>query len=109
MNDFDLDKQKHIRYRAGFFKKDDVRIDEYVEVVYAFRFADEWTPDVSLKWKEFRAHPDMFKIQLARQVSETDLDKSPNIKFLSDLIQEVEKRRAQANPGPKAGNKASQK
>jgi hypothetical protein len=94
MNDFDLDK--HIRYRAGFFKKNDIRVDEYFEVVYAFRFAEEWTPDVSQKWKEFRRHPGMFKIQLARQVSEFDLDKSPNIKFLSDLIQEVEKRRTSA-------------
>ena len=105
MNDFDLDKQKHIRYRAGFFKKNDIQVEEYVEVVYSFRFANEWTPDVSRKWKEFRAHPGMFKIQLARRVSEFDLDKSPNVKFLSDLIKEVEKRRTQAKGKvePKAG------
>jgi len=104
MNDFDLDK--HIRYRAGFFKKNDIRVDEYVEVVYAFRFANEWTPDVSEKWKEFRSYPGMFKIQLSRRVSGFDLDQSPNIRFLGDLIQEVEKRcqvNSKAKVQPKAG------
>ena len=92
-----------VNYRGGLFGKKNAGINEYTEVIYSFRFADRWITEVSSQWKWFRRHPGMFKIQLARQVHEFDVEKSPSVRLLGDLVQAIEERL------PRASNSVTQK
>jgi hypothetical protein len=85
-----------INFRGGVFTKKAVGITAYTEVIYSFRFADRWITDVASQWKWFRRHPGMFKIQIARSVHELNIEKSPSVALLGELVQEVEKRLARA-------------
>jgi Protein of unknown function (DUF3485) len=86
----DLDKT--VGYRGGYFAKKKVAADEYDEVIYSFRFVDEWTADPAPKWKLFRRHPGMYKIQIARKATEFAVETSPSVPLLEGFVKEIEKR-----------------
>jgi hypothetical protein len=96
MKDYDLTlpnlPQKTMKYRAGFYIKKNAPTEGYTEVVYSFRFADKWRPDVAQDWKDFRTHLGMFKIQIARPVNEFDPPNSPSVQLLGALAEAIEQR-----------------
>ncbi len=92
--------EKTAAYSAGLYSKK----GEYSQVVYSFRHADEWIPDAGNRWKKFRSHPGMLKIQIERHVKaaaiEAAIESSPSVELLGDLMQEVETRLAKQPETP---------
>jgi hypothetical protein len=108
MQDYELktaDLGKVIHYRGGHFAKRIGEINAYQEVLYSFRFANEWITDATERWKLFRFHPGMFKVQIARQVTELNLETSPSGPLLAEFVQEIEKRLSEISA--KAGRTAA--
>jgi hypothetical protein len=99
----DLDKV--VGYRGAYFAKKKSLADEYFEVIYSFRFVDEWTADPAPKWKMFRTHPGMYKVQIERAVSEFSVETSPSLPLLEGFAKEIEKRlsKSSAQSGKTAG------
>ena len=102
------DFDKALSYQGGFFTKKKGGANEYVEVIYSFRFVDEWMADPAPKWKMFRVHPGMYKIQIARQVSELAIETSPSLTLLGEFAKEVENRLSKARPQPAKDAAANQ-
>ena len=94
------ESDKAMGYRGGFFSKKRGSADEYVEVIYSFRFVDEWTSDPHAKWKMFRLHPGMYKIQIARQVTEFGVETSPSLPLLQGFAKAIDNRQSKASAEP---------
>ena len=110
-NDYKLKipgSDKTAGYRAGFFSKKLAGLTEYQEVIYSFRHAGDWVPDATNRWKRFRSHPGMFKIQIARQVNEISVETSPSVELLGTFMQEIEKRLPKDPGTPAKPSSASQ-
>jgi hypothetical protein len=82
------------RYRSASFTKSVGGIGSYQveEVYYTFLHNAEWLPDLSSRWKSFRYHPAMFKIQLHHHASRlaTTEDRSDE-SLLSQIAQEIDR------------------
>jgi hypothetical protein len=87
---------KPVKCRAFLFSKKIGGGTEYYEVIDTFLHNGEWLPEVASRWKMFRYHPGMFKIQLERKVSELSFDTSPSRVLLAELVQTINKRVADA-------------
>ncbi len=70
----------------------------FVEVYYAFLHNGEWLPDVSDRWKLFRQHPGIFKVQLERRTSKLPSDHSPTESLLTMIVQDLGNRVSQIKP-----------
>jgi Protein of unknown function (DUF3485) len=105
------DVAKLARYRGSLFSKKLAGFSEYSEVIYSFRHAGDWVPDAQARSKTFRQHPGCFKIQLQRSVDEFDIESSPSLSLLQELIAQIENRlkrkadeaKAKAVQGPQSG------
>lgn len=64
----------------------------YHDVFYSFRNAGEWIPDMGKRWKRFRSHPGMFKIQVERQVKSAGATDEACHDLLAALVAEIETR-----------------
>jgi hypothetical protein len=112
MREFEVktaDLNKVIHYRGGHFVKKIGGANEYHEVLYSFRFADQWIPDASSQWKLFRFHPSVFKVQLARPVTELNLDTSPSGPLLAEFAQVIEKRLSELSAKTAASDQTTRK
>jgi hypothetical protein len=79
-----------VRYRWAIYVKRMAGIGSYQEVYYTFRCNEDWIPNPLDRWKVFRYHPAMFKVQLARPISGlSDEVHAPSEAMLSALIQEI--------------------
>ncbi len=87
---------KPVKCRAFLFSKKIGGKTEYSEVIDTFLHNGEWLPEVASRWKMFRYHPGMFKIQLERKVSELSFETSPSRVLLAELVQTINKRVADA-------------
>jgi hypothetical protein len=65
---------------------------EEVDVSYTFLHDGEWLPELKSRWKSFRYHPAIFKIQLQRPSSRVTIHESPTESLLSGLVQEIDRR-----------------
>jgi hypothetical protein len=83
---------KVAHYRGGAFAKRLGGSTQYTEVVSAFRHNGKWLADTRDLWKTFRYKPGMYKIQLARVVTGFDIEDSPSVALLGELMQEIETR-----------------
>ena len=54
-----------VRYRWAIYMKRIGGLGTYQEAYHTFYHDGQWMPDTSNRWKSFRYHPGMFKIQLA--------------------------------------------
>ena len=84
-----------VRYRSLYFSKSFGGVVTHVEVIYTFLHNGEWLPEVASRWKMFRLHPGMFKIQLQREVAAIDRESSPLPDLLKDLVQSINTRYAE--------------
>ena len=55
----------------------------YQQVYHSFRNAGQWRSDIQSRWKSFRHHPAMFKIQVQRQET---ADSKANEKYVEELL-----------------------
>jgi Protein of unknown function (DUF3485) len=55
-------------YRSGYYVKRSGATMQCTEVLYGFFYEGQWLPSTADRWKTFRYHPGMFKIQLERQL-----------------------------------------
>ena len=82
-----------VRYRWAIYMKRSGGIGHYEEAYYTFYYNGEWLPDASGRWKAFRYHPGMFKIQLARPVSGlSDEVHEPSEGLLGAFVSEISHR-----------------
>jgi hypothetical protein len=83
------------RFREQNFAKYQTGAGIYQQVYYSLRNAGEWGLNLENRWKSFRYHPGMFKVQVQRQVAA--VGKAENIsleELLGRIIQEIEQRLA---------------
>ena len=85
--------------KAAFTKSESGSL---VEVYYTFLHNGEWLPDVSDRWKSFRQHPGIFKIQLERHTSKISSDHSPTESLLKMIVQELASRVSHIKPPQQA-------
>ena len=86
------DAKTSVPFREALYGKSRAGATSYHEVYYSFRNAGEWRTEMASQWKRFRSNPDMFKIQIERQVKTADLGDSPCQALLAELVEEIEKR-----------------
>jgi hypothetical protein len=92
-----------VRYRWAIYVKRDAGtgLNRYEEAIYTFRHNGEWLPDVAPRWKMFRYHPGLFKVQIAHPIS--SLSESgkggPCELLLTELVRQVEERLTAGGPG----------
>ncbi len=82
-----------VRYRWAIYMRRIGGIGSYQEAYHTFYYNGDWVPDASDRWKLFRYHPGMFKIQLARPISAlSDEVHRPSEEMLRALVQEISSR-----------------
>jgi hypothetical protein len=96
---------KPVRFRALYFVKKVGGVSEYTEVLYTFLHNGDWLSDVAPRWKMFRFHPGMFKLQVERRVTSLSLEASPSPDLLKRLIQVINTRVAQSKAGTEVAAK----
>ena len=84
-----------VRYRWAIYVKRVGGLGSYQEAYHTFYYNGEWTPDASDRWKSFRYHPGMFKIQLARPILGLSKEvHGPSEELLGAVVQEISSREA---------------
>jgi hypothetical protein len=84
--------EKPVTFRASYFTKLVAGVPQYVEVFCTFLHNGQWLPDVASRWKMFRSHPGMFKIQIQRQTAGLTTEDSPIESLLRVTVDEIERR-----------------
>lgn len=81
------------RFRVASYWKPSGRAIHREAVYHAFRLGDQWSPEVGLTRAVLRRNPGIFKIQVQRQVTESEsLSKGDPIElFLASLLTEMER------------------
>jgi len=77
------------RSRSEVFAKNLGALTAYEEVYYTFLHNGQWLPDMADRWKSFRYHPGMFKIQLQRELPSSSSQESPSESLLIELMKEI--------------------
>ena len=82
------------RFRVQQFAKLKAGLKDFRRVYHSFRNAGEWGLDMGAKWKRFRYHPGMYKVQVQTQAGSFDdiKDKESLERFIGQLVREIEKR-----------------
>ena len=96
------------QYRSAYFTKNVPGIGafEEEEVFYTFLHHGEWLPELTSRWKLFRSHPSMFKIQLQRHTSRLATEDRVAESLLSEIVQEID-RRISLNKTQKASTRST--
>ena len=68
-------------------------VGRYEESYYTFYHNGDWVSDASGRWKSFRHHPGIYKVQLGRVVSglSEEVD-APSEALLGAFVQEISRR-----------------
>ena len=83
------------RFREQNFAKYETGAGVYQQVYYSLRNANEWGLNLENRWKSFRYHPGMFKVQVQRQVAAVGkADNNSLEQLLGRIVQEIEQRLA---------------
>ena len=83
------------RFRKSLFSKKAGAIVHTKAVVHTYLHNKEWLPEVSDRWKMFRSHPAMFRVQVERMGGGLALEHDPNESLLKELIVEINRRVAE--------------
>ncbi len=82
--------KKPLNFSTAYFGKQVAGMMNCVEVCWTFRHNGDWLPDVANRWKSFRYHPGMLKIQVQRQNCEQAGQESSIDSLLKGLGDEIE-------------------
>jgi hypothetical protein len=87
------------RFRVQQFAKFKAGQRDFRRVYHSFRSAGEWGLDMGTKWKTFRYHPGMYKIQVQTKAGSFDdsKDKESLERFIGQLVREIEQRDTRTN------------
>jgi hypothetical protein len=92
-------------FREELFIKYSAGAAIHERVYHSFRNAGQWTPDMQSRWKAFRYHPGMFKIQVARRDSGDARRGDAEFEaFLARMVAEIDRRLV---PARRVGEKGS--
>ena len=58
-----------VRYRWAIYTKREGGVNRYEEAYFTFLHHGDWMPDAADRWKMFRYHPGLFKVQISHAVS----------------------------------------
>jgi hypothetical protein len=81
-----------VRCRVSHFTKTVAGAAQYDEVFCTFLHNGSWLPEVASRWKMFRYHPGMFKIQIQRHTMGITTENSPTESLLKEVVQAIESR-----------------
>jgi len=87
-----LENGKTVPFREALYGKSQAGASSYHEVYYSFRNAGEWRTEMASRWKRFRSHPDMFKVQIERLVKTAELGDGVCHDLMAGLVEAIEKR-----------------
>jgi hypothetical protein len=91
-----------LQYRLGYFSTTSGGVTTKMEVCHTFLHNKEWVPYLDSRWKLFRQHPAMCKIQIDRPGEKAAFEASPSLSLLQELAEAINRRMAdavQAAPG----------
>jgi hypothetical protein len=89
-----------VRYRWAIYGKRVGGIFRYEEAYHTFLHNGEWLPDTADRWKLFRYHPGLFKVQISRAVSGLNEDSDgPCKSLLAEIVRQVNDRLASTPAG----------
>lgn len=82
-------------FREEHFAKNIAGVAIYEQVYHSFRNAGEWTSNMQPRWKSFRYHPGMFKVQVQRRTSADKQASNVGVEeLLGRIAQEIDVRLA---------------
>jgi Protein of unknown function (DUF3485) len=95
-----------VHYRWATYVRRHAGLNRYEESYYTFRHNGDWLPDVGGRWKTFRYHPGIFKVQISHPVSSlTENGKGgPCEPLLAELVRQVDERLTAGGPGQAAAS-----
>jgi Protein of unknown function (DUF3485) len=97
-----------IRYRWAIYTRRVGGLDQYEEVCHSFYHDGEWLAEASDRWKTFRYHPSLFKVQIAHPISELREDnESPALSLLTEFVRRIGERLSPARSGGPAAPAAT--
>jgi len=84
-------------YRSAYFTKNIAGIGAFQEeeVCYTFLHNGDWLPALMNRWKLFRYHPSMFKVQLQRRTPRLSTEDRVGESLLVPIVQEINSRVSQ--------------
>jgi hypothetical protein len=89
-------------YQLGIYAKMVGGLPQFTAASHMFLHNGEWIPEVQSRWKMFRAHPGMFKIQIDRKVYDTSTEIDPAESLMVAIAEDVNRRVAESQlPRPK--------
>jgi hypothetical protein len=89
-----------VRYRWAIYTKQVGGISRYEETYHCFLHDGTWLPDVADRWKKFRYHPGLFKIQISHPVSSlSENGEGPGESLLVEFVRQIDNRLSAAAPG----------
>lgn len=97
----DIGEGRRAPFRSLVYAKGEAAAGVRQEVYYSWRYLGKWSPNVGTH-KEFERIPGMYKVHLAREVSERELREvgNPCESLLEHLMPELERRIEAARPKP---------
>lgn len=103
-----LSDGRTVLFREALYGKSRAGASSYHEVYYSFRNAGEWRAEMASRWKRFRSHPGMFKVQIERRVKTAELGGSVCHDLLAGLVEAIEKRTADSRISVAAASPAAE-
>jgi hypothetical protein len=86
------DSSTPVGYRASYFVRTIAGVAEYKEVFCSFLHNGSWLPEMASRWKMFRYHPGMFKIQIERNTMALSSEGSPIESLLTEAVRYIDSR-----------------
>src|SRR5262249_35354584 len=80
------------RFRKSHFARRSGAVSQSYAVVHTYLHNREWLPEVTDRWKMFRSHPGMFRVQIRRIGGSLALEHDPYESLLGELIAEINRR-----------------
>jgi hypothetical protein len=83
-----------VHFTSAYYVKRVAGLSEYSQILWTFRNDGVWKPAMADRWKLFRYHPGMFKIQLHRTSLAINSEHLASETLLKDIVHEIESRLA---------------
>lgn len=81
-----------VKFSRAYYVKNVGGLSEYNEALWTFRHNGLWLGDVQGRWKSFRYHPAMFKIQVHRPALSLATEDTPSESLVKEIVREIESR-----------------
>ena len=93
-----------MRYRWAIYMKRIGGVNRYEEAYYTFLHHGDWMPDAADRWKLFRYHPGLFKVQIAHPISSLNENgEGPCEPLLTELVRQINDRVSPGRSGSRQG------